>query len=300
MHNQSDVRALELFAGIGGFAHAVAPWPVDVVGALDMSSHVLQWYAYNYEHATKQQNLEVITAKQLHAYQAQLWWMSPPCQPYTVRGLQKDLEDHRARSFLRLLDILEDEPPEMLAMENVEGFYDAEARQRLLAVLARHQFEVLERVVCPTELGIPARRARYYLVASRGGLQPVAPAPYTSRCIAQYLEDDVDASYIIDPAILAKHGRGMRMVEAIDDPQCHANCFTSAYGKTYRFAGSYLKTDAHVRYFTPRELLRFLGYDDSFKWPESLSRKQLYKYIGNSLSIDVLRYILQPLGLYDG
>lgn len=299
MQNQSDVKALELFAGIGGFAQAVASWPVDIVGALDMSSHVLQWYAYNYEHTTKQQNLEVITAAQLHAYDADLWWMSPPCQPYTVRGLKKDLEDHRARSFLRLLDILDEAPPKMLAMENVEGFYNAEARQRLLTVLAHHQFDVLERVVCPTELGIPARRSRYYLVASRDGLQPVVPVPFEPKCIAQYLEPDVGEGYVIDPAILAKHGRGMRMVEAIDDPQCHANCFTSAYGKTYRFAGSYLKIEDDVRYFTPRELLRFLGYQDSFKWPELLSRKQLYKYIGNSLSIDVLRYILQPLGLHD-
>ena len=39
---------------------------------------------------------------------AELWMLAPPCQPYTRRGLQHDINDARARSFLKLIDWIAD------------------------------------------------------------------------------------------------------------------------------------------------------------------------------------------------
>lgn len=50
-----------------------------------------------------QNNIERLTARQLDAHAADLWTLSPPCQPYTRQGLKKDASDGRAASFLSIL-----------------------------------------------------------------------------------------------------------------------------------------------------------------------------------------------------
>lgn len=50
-----------------------------------------------------QGNIEKLSVEQLEAYNADLWLLAPPCQPYTLRGLQKDADDWRASSFMKLL-----------------------------------------------------------------------------------------------------------------------------------------------------------------------------------------------------
>ena len=50
-----------------------------------------------------QGNIEKLSVKQLDSYAADMWLLAPPCQPYTRRGLQKDAEDWRASSFMKLL-----------------------------------------------------------------------------------------------------------------------------------------------------------------------------------------------------
>ena len=295
-------RALELFAGIGGFAHAVDGRSAHVVGALDISSHVLEVYAHNFDHPTLQKNIEVLTPKMLARFDAQLWWMSPPCQPYTVRGLQKDLEDHRAKSLLHILELLRTHAPQMLALENVAGFARSQAREGLVETLEALDFEFEEMVLCPTQLGSPMRRERYYLVASRTPLTRPALPTTPPRPLSAYIHPEAHAraELFIAPEILAKHARGMVMVDEADAqaPQTHVNCFTSAYGKTYRFAGSYLRLgDGRVRRFSPEEILGLMGYDASYTLPEHLTLRQQFKYIGNSVSVDAVRHVLGWLGL---
>lgn len=290
-----NLRALELFAGIGGFAAAVGSH-ADIVGAVDISSHVLEVHRHNFPHPTAQKNLATLKASELTAYAADLWWMSPPCQPYTVRGNQQDLQDHRAASFLNILEILPAALPAHLAMENVQGFHGSQARQRLLETLDALGYKVAELMLCPTQLGVPAKRERYYLVASRESLlTPKTPLSTSRTMLADYLEDDPSPELFIDPALVEKHGPGMRILD-IHDPHAQANCFTSAYAKTFRFSGSFLRhPDGRVRHASPREVLSTLHFPDTFEFPETMTRRQQYKYAGNSLSVLAMREVLRRI-----
>lgn len=51
-------------------------------------------------------NLEGITTGALDSFRADIWLMSPPCQPFTRRGLQLHAADRRSASFVHLLEIL--------------------------------------------------------------------------------------------------------------------------------------------------------------------------------------------------
>lgn len=71
----------------------------------------------------------MLSASDLAAFSANLWLMSPSCQPYTtLNPLAKGAEDPRAKSFIHLM---ENVLPELLRMkkqpthilvENVAGF----------------------------------------------------------------------------------------------------------------------------------------------------------------------------------
>ncbi len=301
-----NVRALELFCGIGGFAAAVDGASgfagVEVVGAIDLSPHAMDVYRYNFEgHGARQAHLDYLRADELAAFGADMWWMSPPCQPYTTRGLMRDLEDPRAQSLVRLMGILGEQLPDYFGMENVAGFVGSDAHALVLATLLGAGYEVRERVLCPTELGIPARRERYYLVASRKGLREVEACEVVGRKLVEFLDpglvgDGIPEELLVPADILEKHGPGMRLLDPWNDPDVIANTVTGAYGKTWQAAGAYLRLeDGRVRRFSAGELLGCLGFGEGFGLPEGTPLRHRYKMIGNSLSVFAMREVLRGL-----
>lgn len=290
------LRALELFCGIGGFAAALPP-NVEVTAAIDLGSHVLSVYRHNFpEHNALQQNLEYLSEEELGSYEADIWWMSPPCQPYTTRGKERDLQDRRARSLIHLLALIEELRPAMIGMENVEGFLGSEAWELVLRTLKIQGYEIHEEVLCPTELGIPARRRRYYLVASLHGLRSPNEMDFSRQTLKEFLDPEPAEELFVPEEIVATHGPGMRIIDLEKTPYRIANTFTGAYGKTWQAAGSYLQTPGgRVRRFSPKELLRLLGFPEAFQFPQGYSRRLTYKAIGNSLSVVVMRRVLSRL-----
>ena len=298
------IPALELFCGIGGFAAAVADSNVRVVAALDQSPAALAAYQYNYpDHPARSCDLEKITATELTGYAADLWWLSPPCQPYSVRGHRHDLDDPRARSLCRLLDVMgemaPDALPRHLALENVPGFADSQARDRLTVLLAGRHYEFCERLLCPTQLGIPSRRPRYYLVASRSGLEPARPVVAHPRVLTDFLDPHLNeappAGLLVDPDLVARFGEGFRILDP-EDPHAYTTCFTAGYGKSLMHAGSYLICRNGVRRFAPHEIAALLGFPVAFDFPGDVPLRKRWHLLGNSLSVIAVREVLRAIG----
>ncbi|MCA9186572.1 MAG: DNA cytosine methyltransferase [Planctomycetales bacterium] len=74
-----------------------------------------------------------------------------------------------------------------------------------------------------------------------------------------------------------------------------SSCFTAAYGRSHVRSGSYLAMDDRFRRFAPREILRLLGYPDSFVWPEHLSLRQSWRLLGNSVSLRAVAHVLRAI-----
>jgi site-specific DNA-cytosine methylase len=296
------IRALELFCGIGGFAAAAAGTKLRVAGAVDQSPAALEVYRLNFPgHDAWQLNLENVTAEELQVFGADFWWLSPPCQPYTVRGAGRDAADPRALSFRRILDVMarmkENRLPSHLALENVEGFARSEMRKRLVDLLSRRGYETQECMLCPTELGVPMRRPRYYLMASRVRLSPpVVIVDMPLSPLGDYL-DGGDTSGIADELhiggdVLAKFGKGFRIVDP-KDPQAYTTCFTSGYGRSFMHAGSYLQCAGGVRRFAPEEIARLLHFPEGFRFPDRMTLRKKWHLVGNSLSVAAVRKVLE-------
>lgn len=298
----SPFRALELFCGIGGFAAAVKGGNVRVVGAFDQDPAALATYRLNFpDHGARSADLERVSAWELTAGGIPLWWLSPPCQPYCERGTRRDLDDPRARSLVHILELLGRIPadllPRHLALENVAGFVGSEAHGRLAEVLTSRGFQVQERLLCPTELGIPMRRPRYYLAASRDELRQVVPAATLPlRPLADYLDPKlnapVPAELLVHPDVIARFGSGLPILDPADGSAC-ATCFTAGYGRSIIASGSYLHCAGGVRRFSPEEIARLMQFPEGFRFPEGIGLRKRWHLIGNSLAVGAVREVLR-------
>lgn len=284
------MKILELFSGIGGLAEAAGDHTI--VGAVDHDRRVQQVYAAHFHHRQEVKNLASVKAPWLAAFDADLWWMSPPCAPHGVRGNREDLADPRSSAFRNLLRLLPEVRPAAIALENVPGFADSEAHAAFReATEAAGLVHREEREICPTSLGIPGVRRRFYAVASRTPLR-VGPRPQHGVLLRDVLGDD-RPELAVPTDVLARFGDALHRVDPADD-RAVAACFTRAYGKSPVYAGSYLVRGDGVRYFAPEEIARLHGHRADWS-VAGLPVRDAWKVVGNGLSVHVVRWVLSWL-----
>ncbi len=290
---------LELFSGLGAAGLA---WGGPVAGAVDQSAAANETYALNHGRRPDCWNLAAVREQQLAGFQAPRWWLSPPCQPYTVRGAARDLDDQRARALIHLLPLIQRLRPAVIAMENVPGFVPSHSRGELRACLIGAGYSLHERLLCPTALGFPMRRLRYYLVAHRDAGAP-HHADFSTPCarpperpLLEFLDPDPDPELCLTEATVRGFGHSAHVVDA-NDAVATAHCFTSAYGRSPLRAGSYVRDSLGIRRFSPEEVLRLLGFPRPFRFPDETARTTRWELAGNSLAIPVVRAVLAGAGV---
>ncbi|KAF8060915.1 S-adenosyl-L-methionine-dependent methyltransferase [Lyophyllum atratum] len=171
------VRALEFYCGIGGLHLAFSRSGVDgsIVQAFDWDQSACQVYAANHPSGiVKKVDISTLTATTLASFRADLWLLSPACQPYTVLNPNAQGEsDPRARSFLHLIQVVLPDlvamrsHPARLLIENVAGFETSTTRQILLSTLWSLGYTTVELLITPLQFDIPNSRLRYYLLAKQ-------------------------------------------------------------------------------------------------------------------------------------
>ncbi|KAK1282824.1 hypothetical protein QJS10_CPB22g01084 [Acorus calamus] len=168
---QKQWKILEFYSGIGGLRYSVEKSGISgsVLEAFDINDKANDVYEFNFGHRPFQGNIQTLTYGDLDNYQADAWLLSPPCQPYTRQGLQKQSADARASSFLKILDLIPhmSRPPLMLFVENVVGFETSDTHGMMVEVLKKSGFVTQEFVLSPIQFGIPYSRPRYFCLAKR-------------------------------------------------------------------------------------------------------------------------------------
>lgn len=109
--------ALDLFAGCGGASLGLVAAGLDLVGAYDhdriaVRAHRALLPSCPVEQVAIEQLVELPVAD--------LWWASPPCQPFSAAGARRGSRDERD-GYPALLDLVWRHRPRWLAIENVPG-----------------------------------------------------------------------------------------------------------------------------------------------------------------------------------
>lgn len=290
---------------MGGFAAVARERGIAVTGAFDQDADARATYAHNFGWQPSGRTLDALDLDTLPP--AALWWLSPPCTPFTRRGAQRDACDPRAMAFCRLIGAaarrgLSGGSPRFMVVENVTGFLGSEVHRRLKEQWTAAGYSLRETVLCPTQFGIPMKRPRVFLAASsEGGMPPLEPPgpPPVVQPLAAFLDPGAahDPALRVPAASLERYGPSLNVIDPATPGTC-AICFTSGYGRSWKAAGSFLPCpDGGLRRFSPGEILRLLGFSSGFEFPESVSLIRRWHLAGNSLSLQCVRHVLGNLGL---
>ena len=295
------MKCLELYSGIGGFAVVARKLGWRVARAVDINQLAACVYELNFGLAPEIRTIESLTLESDAHFD--LWWMSPPCQPFTRRGARRDQTDLRTQSFLHVLELIERHQPRLLALENVPEFARSETADAFRRTLSGNGYRWQEQQLCSTDFGLPNRRKRFFVSASREHEPELGKIEQTRiRPLSEFLETSAELVKWQDKlrvhtdelnnwrraSDLIQLAEGMRQVPV-------TACFTSAYGKSPVQSGSWLWQDDVVRRFSPREILRLLGFPDRFALTSQLTLRQQWKLVGNSLSLPCVEHVLSSL-----
>ena len=172
-------------------------------------------------------------------------------------------------------------------------------------------YTMFSKVLNSGDFGVPQHRERIYMVCFRNDVLkgfaftfPQANKPSALKSLLekepkdakvitrddiQIYKDIVDDGKIpnrpVQIGIVNKGGQG----ERIYDPSGHAITLSAYGGGAGAKTGVYL-IDGSVRKLSPRECARLQGFPDNFTIHPNL--QQAYKQFGNSVTIDVLQYIV--------
>ncbi|KXN84817.1 tRNA (cytosine(38)-C(5))-methyltransferase [Leucoagaricus sp. SymC.cos] len=258
------IRALEFYAGIGGLHLALQRSSVDgaVVQAFDWDPAACQVYRINHPpKIIKKADISRLSAEELAAYNADLWLLSPACQPYTVLNPNaKGATDPRAQSFLYFVqDILPqlaemNALPSRLLVENVAGFETSITRQKLVSAMRSLGYNTLELLLTPLQFGVPNSRLREDIdrvwrhIPGQGkdwvddrfddSLDSDPNLPPTPN-LSSYLDSpDATSDYSIPDKVLFKWGRLFDVIYPSSRRSC---CFTRGYTQLVQGSGSILQ-----------------------------------------------------------
>jgi len=290
-------KAIEFFSGIGAFAQAALSNQVDVIAAFDQSQFANQAYEKNYGLKPNSRNLDSIPLRLIP--QADLWWLSPPCTPYSRRGRQRDVEDARAKSFLHLIECLKVLTPDVVLIENVDAFLNSKMHHILAEAFLQSGYQTSTLRLNPQMFGIPMQRPRIFLVATLFPHKLAMPEPRAALTINQICLNALESHFNLelDPVTAAKYGPVLNVVDSrdLDDAETALICFTSGYYQCRKASGSLLRLPTGVlRYFSPTEILALLGFD-GYVLPDHFSLPICYRLLGNSVDVRAIDFLLGSL-----
>ena len=101
---------------------------------------------------------------------ADVWTMSPPCQPYTNtrNAHQKDDKDNRSKGLYYLMSTLKsmNKRPRWIVFENVKAFATSKSLKAFKSTLKELDYSFQQYLLSPiTSVGLPNHRMRFYLIA---------------------------------------------------------------------------------------------------------------------------------------
>lgn len=203
------LRVIEYFSGIGGWSWALSTLceqnfmqnekklSYEIVAAYDINPIANIVYEHNSNIKPNHKSIEKLTIKQVEKLNANMWVMSPPCQPHTRNNTteKRDDKDPRSSSFIHLIDILANisNLPKYIALENVVGFEASSCCQMFIEMLIAKKYKYVQYQLTPSQFGIPNERPRYLLIASLDtDNSRIANTSYDPTIIYDYLLECVD------------------------------------------------------------------------------------------------------------
>lgn len=163
-------KAIELFAGIGGFRLACDNLGIETVFANDMEPNAVKVYRDNFgENSIIQGDINTLL-EQIPDHDILTGGF--PCQPFSRAGKKKGIDDYRGTLFETIVKIVNDKKPDFFVLENVNSLLFMQGGRHyrtILFALSNLGYKIEWRVFNAMEFGLPQHRERVIIVGSKYG-----------------------------------------------------------------------------------------------------------------------------------
>ncbi|GIV03541.1 MAG: cytosine-specific methyltransferase [Fimbriimonadales bacterium] len=284
--NMKDLACIDLFCGAGGLTHGLLSEGIPVVGGVDLDPMCRHAYETNNEARFIQQDVSRTPPEELRALygdvDVRILAGCAPCQPFSTYAQRYDTTSRPEwtllREFARLIEAIR---PEIVTMENVPTVQRHDVYVDFKTTLERLDYHVWDEPVDCTAYGLPQRRTRLVLLASRLGkidlVEPTHEAnPMTVREAIERLpplsagethpDDPLHTAARLSPLNLERIRASRPGGTWRDWPEhLRATCHRKASGKTYPSVYGRMEWDAPA----PTLTTQFFGYGNGrFGHPE--------------------------------
>jgi DNA (cytosine-5)-methyltransferase 1 len=323
--------AFDCFAGCGGMTEGFKQAGFRVLGAIEKDAKAGEVYALNHpEVHLWPKDIQSVTASnvldaiRLKEGELDLLGGCPPCQGFStlrtyngghrVRDKQNDLIFEFQRLILALL-------PKSVMMENVPGLYENRRFAEFQSALEGVGYKVKARVLNVNDYGVPQRRRRLVMLASRNAdvdfaiteeLRPTVhdaigklPQAGQSGDAVHDLPENRSSTVRRIIASIPKNGGSRSALPRDLVLECHkrSNGFKDIYGRmawdkpaptitTGCFnpsKGRFLHPDAD-RAITMREAALLQSFPMNYQFPAEMGKVRLATMIGNALPPSFIRH----------
>jgi DNA (cytosine-5)-methyltransferase 1 len=192
----SNLTAVSLFAGVGGFDLALTRAGVKVVAAVEIDKKCREVLALQFPETKLFDDVKGVTGEQLRAAgfvpERGIITAGFPCQDLSIAGLRKGLAGSRSGLFWEIIRIIDETHAEQIILENVAGLLSSQRGQDMgivITALVERGYGVCWRVLDSQNFGVPQRRRRVFIVASRGNHRRPVEILFEPDSSSRYLEE---------------------------------------------------------------------------------------------------------------
>ncbi|MEL4895204.1 DNA cytosine methyltransferase [Crocosphaera sp. Alani8] len=313
----NSIKFIDLFAGIGGIKLGFESENFDCVLSSDNDKYCQITFDYNFSKNGKNslflEDISNISSADLPDFN--LLTAGFPCQPFSIAGDRKGFEDKgRGYLFFEIIRILKDRKPLAFFLENVKNIKTHDKGNTLAFMYKQLEaigYKVKDAVLNTKEYGnLPQNRERIYIVGflnaeSFNRFKFPVKAHLTQTIHDCLIEKNIHEKYYYNGKPLFKklkqevidkntiyQWRRMYVRENKNNvcPTLTANMGTGGHNVPI------ILDNQGIRKLTPRECANFQGFSKDYQFPR-IPDSQLYKQIGNSVSIPVISRIAHNIRL---
>jgi DNA (cytosine-5)-methyltransferase 1 len=298
------MRAIDLFAGLGGFSEGAEQAGCRVMWAGNHWRAAVEVHAANHpgaEHACQDLHQQDWTQVPVH----DLMLASPACQGHTpARGKERPHHDATRSTAWAVVSALECHQPPLALVENVPAFTRWTLFPAWCAALSALGYAVAPHLVDAADLGVPQHRVRVFIALTR------SQYPINLRLPQR---EHVPAARIVDFGAgrwspIQRPGRASRTLDRIAaGRRAHGGRFLTAYYGATRGGrslsvpvGTITTRDRwavvdgdRMRMLTVAEARRAMGFRDTYRLPER--DRDAMHMLGNAVCPPVARDVITAL-----
>jgi DNA (cytosine-5)-methyltransferase 1 len=302
------MKTVDLFSGTGAFSLAFGG--NDVVFANDFCLESKTIYDQNFNHKLTLKDINEINVEDIPKHD--ILTAGFPCQPFSIAGERQGFKDPRSNVFWKLLEIIDHCNPGIIVLENVKNLVSHDSSKTFKTIITNlesRKYHVQTKVLDTAQItGIPHHRERIYIVCFKSkehfdkfdlNFPNVPKKPITS-----FLEKEIPEKYYYTPkskiynklcenvtqkGVVYQYRRTyVRENKSGECPTLTCNMGTGGNNCPI------ILDDKGIRKLTPRECFNLQGFPLRYKI-SGLSDSNLYKLVGNSVSLGVIKMIAQRI-----